>query len=278
MKSFKVTLFIGCFFLLGNASGQDKFQMEYKYEKGKTYRYQEETKFESVQEINGQEMKATGSTLSAMKMIVENVSDSGDITFISFLETLKVSTKMQSMDTTMEMKDLLDKKIQIIISNKGKLIDQKMLDSIETGKKFMGGSNNLEMLYKEFIIFPVAALKIGDSWKDDRTDTTKGTEMVTKTRTAYTFAGIEEKNGHPCLKFSFSGTLEIGGKMTQMGMEFFMEGTGEKSGTLWFDQESGIIIAKESTSDQDMTMAMTGQMQMTIPITSTTETRITLQE
>ena len=102
--------------------------------------------------------------------------------------------------------------------------------------------------------------------------------MVTKTTRKYTLAGEEEKNGHKCRKISFSGTIEIGGKMTQMGMEFFMEGSGETTGFIWIDKESCIMIAKESSTDQDMTMALTGQMQMTIPITTTTNSKFTLVE
>ena len=278
MKSLKVLLFIGSLFLLGNATGQEKFLLEYRYVKGKTYKYQEESKFESVQEINGQEMKATGSTFSLMKMIVESVSESGDITFINSLEDLKITTKMITMDTTMVMKDLLDKNIQTIISKTGKMIDQKILDTLIMGKNFMERGNSLLTVYKEFIVFPEHELKFGDTWNDERTDTTKGTQMVTKINAVYTLAALEEKNSHPCLKITFTGKMEIGGKMTEMGMDFFMEGTGDTSGTLWFDQKSGIIIAKESTNDQDLTMALTGQMQMTIPITQTIISKFTLLE
>jgi len=278
MKSIKVLLFIGCLFLLGSAFSQEKFLLEYAYSKGKTYKYKEESKFESVQEVSGQEMKATGSTFSLMKMIVEGVSESGDITFISSLEDLKITTKMPTMDTTMVMKDLLDKNIQTIISKAGKMVDQKILDTAASGKDFMGRSSTLFNAYKEFVVFPNSAIKFGDTWNDERTDTTKGTQMVTKVNTIYTLAGTEEKNGHPCMKITYTGKLEIGGKMTQMGMEFFIEGSGEKSGTLWFDQKSGVIIAKDNTSDQDLTMALTGQMQMTIPITQTNISKFTLIE
>jgi len=278
MKSLKVLLFTGSLFLLGNATGQEKFLLEYRYVKGKTYNYQEESKFESVQEINSQEMKATGSTFALMKMIVQDVSESGDITLINSFEDFKVTTKMAIMDTTIIMKDFMDKKIQTIISKAGKMIDQKILDTVKTGKNFMDRGNSLLTVYKEFVVFPDHTLKFGDTWNDERTDTTKGTQMVTKINAVYTLAAIEEKNSHPCLKITFTGKMEIGGKMTQMGMEFFMEGSGETSGTLWFDQKSGILVAKESTNDQDITMAMTGQMQMTIPITQTINSKFTLIE
>jgi hypothetical protein len=278
MKKFESLLLIGTLFLSVNASAQEKFLLEYKYIKGKTYRYQEDSKYQSVQEISGQEIKATGSTFSLMKMIVQDVSDSGDLTIISSLQDYWVTSKSPYMDTTMVMKDLLNRDIQMVISKKGKMMGNKLLDTVKTGKDFIGKGDALFNVYKEIVRFPDKVLKMGDTWQDERTDTTKGTQMVTRTEMVYTLLGIEEKNGHTCLKTVFKGKTEIGGKMNQMGMEFFMEGSGETIGTLWFDKETSIIISKESTNDQDMTMALTGQMQMTIPITSTTTSKFTLIE
>jgi hypothetical protein len=278
MKTLKIFVIIGSLSLLGNANAQEKFLLEYKYLKGQTYRYQDESKYESVQEISGQEYKATGSTFSLMKMIVQDVSENGDITLISSLEDYKVIAKSAYMDTTMVMKDLLNKDVQTVISKTGKMINSKQLDTTSTGKDFFGKGNNLVNTYKEFIVFPDHAIQPGDTWNDTQIDTAKGTQMVIKTELVNTFLGVEEKNGHNCIKVGFSGKTEIGGKMTQMGMEFFMEGSGEIKGTLWFDQKLWILIAKESTNDQEMTMAMTGQMQMTIPITTTTNSTFTLIE
>jgi hypothetical protein len=274
----RLTFIISCIFILGNAVAQETYQLFYKYEKGKTYRYQEETKYESVQEFNGQEMKATGSSLSLIKMAIENVTGNGDITLIHSYEDMKVSTKMATMDTTMVMKDLLDKKNQITISRSGKLIEQKVIDTVDIAKNIVSSRSSLSDVYKEFGVFPEGDVKTGDTWNNDQTDTVDGTQMVTKTTRKLTLAGIEEKNGHSCLKITYTGTVEIGGKMNRMGMDFFMEGNGEISGSIWFDQNRGIIIAKEGSSDQDMTMAMTGQMQMTIPITTSSTSKFFLVE
>ena len=278
MKSIKTLVLISFMFILGTALAQEKFRLEYRYEKGKTYRYSEETKFESVQEINGQEMKANGSSSSLIRMDVQDVSDKGVITLIHSYEDMKVNTKMGMMDTTVVLKELLDKKYQTLLSGSGRLIDQKAIDSVNSGVSIFATRRGQSDLYKEFVIFPDSAVKTGDSWNDERSDTLEGSQMVTKTTRKYTLAGEEEKNGHKCRKISFSGTIEIGGKMTQMGMEFFMEGSGETTGFIWIDKESCIMIAQESATDQDMTMALTGQMQMTIPITTTTNSKFTLVE
>jgi hypothetical protein len=158
------------------------------------------------------------------------------------------------------------------------LIEQKVIDTVDIAKNIVSSRSSLSDVYKEFGVFPEGDVKTGDTWNNDQTDTVDGTQMVTKTTRKLTLAGIEEKNGHSCLKITYTGTVEIGGKMNRMGMDFFMEGNGEISGSIWFDQNRGIIIAKEGSSDQDMTMAMTGQMQMTIPITTSSTSKFFLVE
>jgi hypothetical protein len=278
MKIIQVPLLIACLFIFGNADSQEKFRLEYKFIKGKTYRYQENSNSQTVHEINGEEMKGTVNTTALMKMVVENISETGDITIINSLEDYTVKSKMFMRDTTLVMKDLLNREIRTVISHKGVMVDNKLVDTSDTVKDITDKKNSLINIYKEFTRLPDEEVKIGDTWRDDRTDTTEGTQMVTRTERVFTLLGVEEKSGHTCFKAGFSGKTEISGKMNQMGMEFFMEGSGEITGTAWFDKETCIIILKETTSDQDMTMAMTGQMQMTIPITSSTNTKIVLQE
>jgi hypothetical protein len=278
MKSITVLLILGSLFLLGKATCQEKFRLEYKYVKGETLKYQEDSKFDNVTEINGEEMKSTGSTISLMKIRVDSISENGDITLVNSLEDYKFHSKMFNRDTTLIMTNLLNRDIRTVISKRGKMIENKLLDTIGSGKDITDKGNSLFNIFKEITTFPDQELKFGDTWTDDRTDTTQGTQMVTRTNLVYTLLGIEVKNGHTCFKAGFAARTEIGGKMTQMGMEFFIEGTGDISGNVWFDKETCTIISKESVNDQDMTMALTGQMQMTIPTTTTSSSKLTLIE
>ena len=84
------------------------------------------------------------------------------------------------------------------------------------------------------------------------------------------------KNGHDCLKFTFTSTSEVTGKMNQMGMEMFLEGTGSSAGTAWLDIKLGILVTREIVSDQDLTIALTGAMKMSIPSTQTMKSTFTL--
>ena len=61
-------------------------------------------------------------------------------------------------------------------------------------------------------------------------------------------------------------------KMKQMNLDMVMEGSGEVSGTVWFDPARGLLIEDQNNTSIDMTMAVTGQTQMTIPMSQKVKT------
>jgi hypothetical protein len=77
---------------------------------------------------------------------------------------------------------------------------------------------------------------------------------------------------------NFTKTFEITGKMNQMGMDMFTEGEGESTGAFWFDNDKGLFISEEFTMTQDLTIAITGQTQMTIPSSQTINMKVNLIE
>ncbi len=52
-----------------------------------------------------------------------------------------------------------------------------------------------------------------------------------------------------------------------MGMDVFTEGGGKMSGTIYFDEKAGMLVSEDSKIDMDLTAAVKGQQNMTIPIT-----------
>jgi hypothetical protein len=63
-----------------------------------------------------------------------------------------------------------------------------------------------------------------------------------------------------------------------MGMDLYIEGTSDASGTIWFDPAAGMLILQESTTIQELTFAMTDPVPMTIPLTETISTSYSLVE
>lgn len=263
--------------LLMSAKAQEKYSLTYKFEPGKSYTYKSDMNMESVQEMMGNEMKINFDGYFTGVYNVASVSPEGDITCYYTLTDSRIHTSGMGSDTTITMpKDALDTS-RLVFSAYGKTIHNKASDTIAPKKK-KGIFSNLENA--KLFELPKNPVSIGETWTINSTDTTEmgNGQIITTTTTDYTLIGKEEVLGHSCLRFDFKGTSESTGKMNQMGMDMFIEGTGEPSGTAWFDPELGIVIKTQSVMSNEMTMAMTGQNQMTIPMTQKITTIQTLVE
>jgi hypothetical protein len=131
-----------------------------------------------------------------------------------------------------------------------------------------------------FFELPGHPVSFGEKWNAETIDSTAVGEGFTAKIAAieYTLTGTEPKNGHDCLKIEFTSKNEMTGKMKQMGMDVFIEGTGDTKGTIWFDAKAGLMILRESTTVQDITYAMSGSMTMTIPMTQSIKSSHSLVE
>jgi len=258
-------------------SAQVKYILEYKYKQGETYKYKHESRNTSVMEINGQEMKQVGSAFADMKLEVESVDPDSSIHILTFLEQMKVTQKKANRDTTIDLNEMLNKRTRVVFTKTGKILKNEMIDDIPTGNMMVEKNQGLVGINKEFAVFPGYGVTIGDRWSEEITDSLSS-QMVTRIQALYTFTALENKYGHDCVRINYTGKTEITGKMKQMGMEFFIEGSGDVTGSFWFDFKSGIIISKETNSDQDLTLATTGQMQMTIPVTVHSAGAFTIKE
>ncbi len=266
-NTFRMLILFSMIFPSLSAGAQDKYSLFFNYKEGETYRYKDVYTYDLVQEINGQEMKVTGSNNSILKFSTESVAPDGNITFICAYEEIKTVMKNAMFDTTLDQKDLVGKRGRLIIDKYGKEIKKEVIDTVQSGNGLGGG---MAALYTaNFLRLPDHPVSIGEKWVIDNTDTTKVGEgyTITTAHNEYTLLQSEEKDGHHCLNIAFTSKTETTGKIFQMGMELFVEGNGDVQGAIWFDPKSGIMVAKETTTTQDMTYAVTGQMKMTIPST-----------
>jgi hypothetical protein len=127
---------------------------------------------------------------------------------------------------------------------------------------------------------PEKEVKIGEKWNSTTIDTVEsmGGKIYHISNMEYTLSGKEKKQNHDCLKIDYIGTTSDTGKMMMNGMELFVEGNGKVKGTMYFDAKIGITVLDESTTDNEQTMAITGQQNMTIPMSVTSKSIKTLLE
>jgi hypothetical protein len=279
MKTKLMITAIAMFFVMAGsaAMAKGKYQLSYKMEKGKTYRYVQDNTLESTREMGGQEMKFNADGHNITRFLVEDVSSSGLLILLYSYEEYKMHTRGMGKDTTMDMKGMVDKKVRVELSKLGKVEKETTIDSGKVegrsfAMKFMGGSH--------FPLLPENQVGTGDKWLKNSTDTSEMEEgqTITRTKVGYTLAGKEAKANHNCLRIDFKGTLETSGKMKQTDLDLVLKGSGEISGTIWFDPSAGLMIEEQTTTSMEMTMALSGQAQMTIPVSQKITSKQSLLE
>ncbi len=274
------TLFFTFFVLaawIAAAMAQESFTLEHKFEKGKTYHYTAAANSKVTQEMSGQEMHVAMEAWFVPSISLERMTPDGNIVLVYAADSARAHIKAPNMDSTLAMANLIGKRTRLTVSPKGEVLKREVIDSVKTDR-FMSGLG-----LRELIKLPRLAagpVRMGDKWNVTQADTNDlgGGKIVTTTNTAYTLAGKEKVQGHDCLKITYTGTASTAGKGSMMGMELFVEGTGKSTGTFYFDPEKGMFVRNEAKQENETTMAATGQQNMTIPISSTTETTFSLRE
>jgi hypothetical protein len=92
----------------------------------------------------------------------------------------------------------------------------------------------------------------------------------------YTVAAEVDTLGYKSLRLTYKGTLKVKGEGTQMGMNIFFEGEGPVTGTAYFAPKEGLLVGMISDSNLEATIAITGQMSMTMPQSTSTKTTMVL--
>jgi len=255
---------------------QAPIQLKYGFEKGRAYRYADLVTSTMVQEMMGQEMKIYTTAHMVSRVEVAEKRQDGTSVLITSMDSLVVATKSPRRDTTMVMEELIGKRNRVVLSQLGVVESREVLDSVKSAQGMGRSAAFREAIrFHQFSKMPVA---VGGKWKTAVADTNDamGGKMVSTSTLEYTFAGREQQLGRDCVKLTYAGESTIEGKGTMMGMDVFMEGKGKLQGTMFFDDGEGLVVMEEGQTDTDMTAAITGQQNMTIPMTQTAKVSRTL--
>lgn len=254
---------------------QDTYKLQYNFEKGKTYLYRIEATTDMTQEMMGQEMKFNTISNNVARFNIENTSDDGSADIIFSLDSAFVKSNIRGRDTTFNLDDMVGKKIKMNVSKLGELNSYTVIDSILDNNRTMSIAQESKNFFR---VLNGKDIKVGDKWNTTQIDTidNMGGKIVSNIDFEYTLTGIEEKLGHQCFKIPFTATIKIEGKGNMRGMDLFIEGNGKSSGTAYLDAKTGMNVYIESSVDNEMTVASTGQQTMTIPISQSTKNIITL--
>jgi len=266
MTSIKKFSVIILFLLTGVVHAQEKVKMDYRYEPGKTYHYRMESSNSFIQELMGQENKGTTGISQEGIFSVESVDDDGAMNGIFTWQNFSTSTKMMQIDTTIAMKDYIGKKSNLSLTPKGNItVISSDSANVITG---IAGSTVGTMLF--FLKLPGDMVAVGDTFSVRTTDTTydqKNNQTITERTRKSKFESIEKTSeGSLIYIFSYEELTSSAGTVETMGMEMYQETEGTEKGTVRISG-NGILLSQQAVSDKDMSLVLTGQMGMTIPMT-----------
>ncbi|MBK7259871.1 MAG: hypothetical protein IPI01_19145 [Ignavibacteriae bacterium] len=265
-----------CAALTSQAMAGGPYTLRFGLQQGKTYLYADVVHADVTQEMMGQEMKSATISTSLSRLVIEKSGADG-ISAITSLDSMTVSVKNARMDTTMVMPDLLGKRSRIVLSPLGRVLSKAVIDTVGKAGSPMRGASARDAMRVH--VFPEAPVAAGGTWTGVIADTNEamGGKIVTVSTLTYTLAGEEQKAGRACVKITYAGTMAVEGKGSMMGAEIFTEGKGTVSGVLHFDAAAGVTVADESRMETDMTAAITGAQNMTMPISTVGSSTRTLR-
>jgi hypothetical protein len=249
-------------------NGQN-YNLKYKYKKGKTYHYSLATVSNSTMEMMGQERQMKSASDQQYSAKIEKVNQ-GKFTILSKVDKMQLSFNLQGKDTVMQIPDMIGMRTRLTLLPDGRSTDIVKIDTLknEMMQRMMQQSSGLSL---HFMKLPGKIVKTGDSWDYSGIDSTYDSQknlVETATKTRYMFEKPEMKNGHNSLKISYTSTITTKGKTIMQGMEMFRDGSGNSKGVYWFDPKAGIVVGNESETNMDVTIALSGQASMTIPVTA----------
>lgn len=256
-------------------SAQESVDLKYGFTPGKNFIQSAQLTQNTVQSMGGQEMKVLADIISKNLYTVESVDKDGNATVVVSVTDLSVRTSMMGRDTTMKYNDLKDKS-KIVLSNSGKTLSTSKLDSSQSASIFdQMNSGRLRSV-------PGKVVKVGETWSEKDTITRNpsgGTPLSVniESETENTLVGKESRDGKEYYKVSYTISMTINGKGTQMGMELYMEGTGKSQGFYLFDPKLAMIGYSEEDAELNMNVAVSGPQNMTIPMTQSMKTITTFE-
>lgn len=258
-------------FCAWSAHGQTA--LKYKFTKGDLYRYADTMAVQTTQEIMGQEMKVSQDIHAITRFLVEGEASGGGTNLISSTDTMVLKIKNPRIDTTLAPVEILHKRNRITVSPLGEITAREVVDSVKLPMMLRGSGGLASRELLRLPVFSEKPVKVGEKWTYAKTDSTSGDggKSVMNTTMEYTLVGEEKYAGRSCAKISFTGKVTVSSKSSMMGSDVFTEGGGTLTGVMYFDQKKGVFIGEEGKTEMEMTAAVTGQQNMTIPITSSTK-------
>jgi len=249
-----------------------EFKTPLKVVKGQEYNYQTDMVMDITMTMGAQEMKMSSSSSAVSKNKIEALLADGGVEVSMAAYDAVVSSKMMMIDTVMRFDGKVSPTYKLQLNKYGRLVSKTKTDT--TGINLPGAKafpDNALVSSGLFCEFPEKNLKIGEKWNVEHSDSVDNAGMGGKlgflVKTEYTLGAKEVLEGKDVQKINYTSTLDLEGKGKMQGMDFFIEGSGVQNGDMFIDPTTKVIVQNKMVMELDMTVAVSGQQSMTMPMT-----------
>jgi hypothetical protein len=262
--------------------GADKYTLEYKLEKGKTYK--QSSVAESTIKMNamGQDMEVSMKMgMNALYDVKEITGDGYDVHFtyqkikMDLTGPVSISIDSDAPDSAIDkgvgevFKSLTETPLDIHLTKQGKVTSVEGADKLAEKLNNLSNPQLKQILSQQFSekaiqttiekmspVFPDKPVSIGDSWDVNTNINTNGFDLISKM--TLTLREVKDK----VATIEFAGTLatpEGGSTFKVNGMDAKMTMTGDQAGRTQVSMKTGWITHSETTVNSKQNIEVMGQ-------------------
>jgi hypothetical protein len=239
-----------------------------KVSKGQEFSYLTDMTMEMVQSMGGQEMKYVTSGTATVKNAISDILTDGKIEVLASNWDAKVKSTAMGKDTTMTFNGKVGSSFKFTLDKLGNVLSKAKNEEDKNDNKLPGFDNMMAVTV--FCELPENPLNPGDKWSKSHNDSIEAGpagKLGYDVKTEYTFVGKETVEGKNLYKITSASDVKISGKGNTQGMEFAIDGTGVSKNDIYLDPATGVIQTNKMNMELDMSIALSGQQNMTIPMT-----------
>ncbi len=251
---------------------------QYLLNQEKTYQYTSENDMTQNMEMQGRSMQNKSTSTAKFSVTGQALDENNHLIFEVVMDSLNSVMEGMGGSRELDLSFIIGKPFKVVLSPYGEELEYIGTDSLQVDVGPMGGGKiGVERFFQRvFPDIPKDAVKIGETWTEHEIDTSKqsGMDVVNDMELEHTFKGIETVNGYECVVLSSTGEGTLDGEGEQMGNSFVMEGYIEIESVSYFAYKEGLFVKAESSSFIEGTVAITGAMSMTLPMTIETNSSV----
>jgi hypothetical protein len=250
--------------------------LEYKMPEGQVLKYEEKQEAREVGEVMGQTRESLSVATDAVSFSAKGLRGKDYLLGVT-IDDMTMSVTNAGGDLSPDLSSVRGKSFDMVLSPLGNEVDVSGAEAITF--EMVNGTRSVASGFKLFFPdLPDRAIKVGDSWPSSEAveDKTGSTNIRLEFKTVNTLEGFEAVDGMECARVSSETTGTISGTGSQEGADLLFGGTIKGTGIWHFAVKEGLLVSSTSDSVTEMTISVTGPMNLTIPMTQTRKDRVKL--